>query len=570
MTGPTHVLQQSGTLRRSLPASLIGLCALFLVPPGPAEAQSFDGPWCGRSTQDIEISFTVAGGSIAEADFGGSIDEGCSLRVRTYGPFSAPITNDSFSITTDVFGTELSLEGTFQSPQAAAGTVTVTASSSTCNATAEATWAAAPGECIPHLSADPLTRNFGETPVGTLSPQRRVTVTNEGTGDLRIVQPPRLIGGDTEQFTLANYTNPCFLAVLTPTQSCEFRVGYRPMNTGRHSATILIRSNEPEAGDVEVQLLGIGVSAPTSLSSDTSRRSFGEVAVGQMAAWRKVVLTNHGRRAVRLDDVRVLGADRGQFTMSGDQCSSASLLPGRSCRFRVSFEPTAAGERRALAVIRSDDTEASEIRVQLRGTGVVPGGPVEPDLVLLNAEVLTMDGFDTVASAIRIRDGQILAVGDDVGPLDGPEVEVIDLGGSTVIPGLVGSGEEWPVSDARAWQTAYGFGFTSVAGRSEQGGWGRLTRRVTGETAALHNSLSSPWRAIQAGVVEGMQRLETLRLFTRVGPGEAGSIEVGRRADLVVLSGDFLAVPDGEIGDLTSVLTLVEGVVVFERYQPQR
>jgi len=43
-----------------------------------------------------------------------------------------------------------------------------------------------------------------------------------------------------------------------------------------------------------------------------------------------------------------------------------------------------------------------------------------------------------------------------------------------------------------------------------------------------------------------------------------GSIEKGKYADLVVLGGDFLAVPDDRIGTLEPDLTIVGGRVVFE------
>jgi predicted amidohydrolase YtcJ len=43
-----------------------------------------------------------------------------------------------------------------------------------------------------------------------------------------------------------------------------------------------------------------------------------------------------------------------------------------------------------------------------------------------------------------------------------------------------------------------------------------------------------------------------------------GSIEKGKYADLVVLNGDFLAVPDNGLDELQPVMTIVGGQVVFE------
>jgi predicted amidohydrolase YtcJ len=64
-------------------------------------------------------------------------------------------------------------------------------------------------------------------------------------------------------------------------------------------------------------------------------------------------------------------------------------------------------------------------------------------------------------------------------------------------------------------------------------------------------------------------REEVLRLYTAdnawfIGEDDLGSIEVGKHADLVVLSDDYFAVSDEELKDLHSVLTVVGGRVVHD------
>jgi len=66
-----------------------------------------------------------------------------------------------------------------------------------------------------------------------------------------------------------------------------------------------------------------------------------------------------------------------------------------------------------------------------------------------------------------------------------------------------------------------------------------------------------------------MSRDEALRLFTSGSAWfsgeheEKGSIGVGKFADLAALSADYFAVPDEEIRDIESVLTIVDGKVVY-------
>jgi predicted amidohydrolase YtcJ len=63
------------------------------------------------------------------------------------------------------------------------------------------------------------------------------------------------------------------------------------------------------------------------------------------------------------------------------------------------------------------------------------------DLVLLNGKVITVDGENSVARAVAAKDGRILKVGrvSVVKKTIGPETEVIDAEGLTVLPGLIDS-----------------------------------------------------------------------------------------------------------------------------------
>jgi predicted amidohydrolase YtcJ len=61
------------------------------------------------------------------------------------------------------------------------------------------------------------------------------------------------------------------------------------------------------------------------------------------------------------------------------------------------------------------------------------------DLVFFNGKVLTVDAEFTVAEALAVRDGRVLAVGDEdaVLALAGPTTERVDLAGRTLTPGYI-------------------------------------------------------------------------------------------------------------------------------------
>jgi predicted amidohydrolase YtcJ len=75
-------------------------------------------------------------------------------------------------------------------------------------------------------------------------------------------------------------------------------------------------------------------------------------------------------------------------------------------------------------------------------SGCGPRPTQEPaDLVILGGEIQTMDAAVAQASAIAVRDGKVVYVGDDAGvkPHIGRETQVVEAQGATVLPGLIDS-----------------------------------------------------------------------------------------------------------------------------------
>jgi len=80
--------------------------------------------------------------------------------------------------------------------------------------------------------------------------------------------------------------------------------------------------------------------------------------------------------------------------------------------------------------------------VMTLASGTQPHAQGAPaDLVLLNGAVLTVDARDTVAEAVAVSGGRIVAVGTsaEIRPRIGPATQVVDLAGRAVTPGLIDS-----------------------------------------------------------------------------------------------------------------------------------
>lgn len=110
---------------------------------------------------------------------------------------------------------------------------------------------------------------------------------------------------------------------------------------------------------------------------------------------------------------------RGLIIGGGAAAASASLAFG-------AVSPAA-----ATAAVRGTLSAADAV--------VGPGGGHGADLLLVNGSIHTFDEQDSVVSAVRIRDGRFVAVGDEAQRGAVGQAATIDLQGRTVIPGIIDS-----------------------------------------------------------------------------------------------------------------------------------
>jgi predicted amidohydrolase YtcJ len=63
----------------------------------------------------------------------------------------------------------------------------------------------------------------------------------------------------------------------------------------------------------------------------------------------------------------------------------------------------------------------------------------DPDVIYLNGKVATLDAAESMAEAVAVKDGKFMSVGstEEIKKLAGPATKMIDLGGKTVVPGLI-------------------------------------------------------------------------------------------------------------------------------------
>jgi hypothetical protein len=87
--------------------------------------------------------------------------------------------------------------------------------------------------------------------------------------------------------------------------------------------------------------------------------------------------------------------------------------------------------------------------------------------------------------------------------------------------------------------------------------WGAITREdaATGQIVVEDQIISRP-DALRAFTINGA--------YLSFEEDQKGSIEIGKFADLAVLSADLLTVPADEVHDIQVLLTMVGGITVFK------
>ena len=211
------------------------------------------------------------------------------------------------------------------------------------------------------LSVTPATLAFGNQVLGTTSSGQKVTVSNNGFGNVTI-NSVAASGGFGE-------TDNCTGAILTAGQTCTVTGTFSPVVTGSYSGVITVNSTAATAPNL-VTTTGSGV-APVTLSANLS---FAATNVGSSAPSQNMTLANNENTSLTYT-----------FTTSGDYSAVGSgttpcngtLAAKAKCTFAVTFTPTFNGLiKGALTVTFSGSGSPNPISGGFTGTG--QNGPASP------------------------------------------------------------------------------------------------------------------------------------------------------------------------------------------------
>ncbi|HBL29171.1 MAG TPA: hypothetical protein DD490_20260 [Acidobacteria bacterium] len=182
------------------------------------------------------------------------------------------------------------------------------------------------------------------------------------------------------------------------------------------------------------------------------------------------------------------------------------------------------------------------------------------DLLLQHGVFYPVQPAGRVEASLAARDGRIVFLGSDAeaARFRGPRTRVVDLAGRTVTPGLI---------DAHSHLLGLGRALAEVD-LTAAPTYDEVIRRVRDAAARAPRGswvFGRGWdQNLWPGQVVRVQDLERMArsLFLEK---EVGSLEVGKRADLVVFARDIMTVPEAEIPQVAIEMTVVDGEIVHER-----
>ncbi|MGM0464260.1 MAG: choice-of-anchor D domain-containing protein, partial [Bacteroidota bacterium] len=136
----------------------------------------------------------------------------------------------------------------------------------------------------------------------------------------------------------------------------------------------------------------VEVPAP-HLTLSPEHLSFGTIDTGEVAT-DSLYIKNYGVLDLHITDIQLSGADSAEFSIDH---SCGTIVPGDSCKVRITFAPEIPGEKQTMLAVESDDPDTPVITAAITGRTPYPVIAADPDdLEFESIEVGEMDSLDLI------------------------------------------------------------------------------------------------------------------------------------------------------------------------------
>ncbi len=205
---------------------------------------------------------------------------------------------------------------------------------------------------------------------------RTFTVANGGTGFLTVGSVT--VGGtNAADFTVT--ATPA--ASVAPGGSTTFQVTFNPSADGLRSATLSFTNSDANESPFNFSIQGTGVAPEIAVSGNgvnigdgdstpavTDHTDFGSVLIAGGTLVRTFTVANGGTGSLTVGSVTIGGANAADFTVTA--APAASVAPGGSTTFQITFDPGASGLRSATLSFSNNDPNENPFNFSIQGTGL--------------------------------------------------------------------------------------------------------------------------------------------------------------------------------------------------------
>jgi hypothetical protein len=280
------------------------------------------------------------------------------------------------------------------------------------------------GDVITHQDAQGTTYeiNFGNVTLG-VPVSRSLTIRNAGTADL-LINVVTLNNDPQSEFSIQPEVPP--VLTITPGEEHTLTIDYEAADGMTDRATARIFSNDPDEGQVEVQLIS-EFKGEVAIAVDPVSLDFGDVALAT-PSMLPVTIANQGtgNAVLRLDAVEPEAALAAAFSirlLASDGTSELTaptfINRGDFVTAEVTFSAQTRNAYDGDLLITSSDQAASPATVRLRGRAGVPSIEVEPasiDFGEVPTDQWAQDATVTIRNAgagdLRVSDVSLTPAGD--------------------------------------------------------------------------------------------------------------------------------------------------------------
>ncbi|GAP39977.1 choice-of-anchor D domain-containing protein [Flexilinea flocculi] len=226
--------------------------------------------------------------------------------------------------------------------------------------------------------------DFGSVDIASGSVVHTFTIQNNGAEALSLTgsSPFVAISGATADFSLTQ--NPS--SSIAGNSSTTFEITFNPASTGLKSAVISIANDDGDENPYTFTIQGTGTAVPNmSVSgnamqitngdiepSESDDTDFGSVNIAGDPIEHTFTIANNGSASLTLTGSSPyvsLTGDTEDFTLTQLPASNIAA-GGGTTTFKITFKPTATGNRSATVSIANDDDSKNPFNFSIQGSGI--------------------------------------------------------------------------------------------------------------------------------------------------------------------------------------------------------